>query len=715
MEHSRSASLNCMFSPKSIAVLGASASPAKIGGATIKFIKTLGFSGAVYPINPTASEVGGLRTYPSMEAIGKPVDLAICALPAAATKAGVLSACEAGVKGIVIFSSGFAETGDNGRAAQERLLQIAKPRGVRLLGPNCLGFMNVREAVYATFSPAPSIGLARKGCIAVVSQSGAFGAYAYSLARERQLGLSYWITTGNEADLQMSDCVEWLAHEPQTSVIMCYMEGCRDGDRLKHAFKVAKAADKHIIITKVGRTAAGAAAAQSHTAALAGDDEIYNAVFRQHGVYRAATVEEFFHVGYALSIAPRTQRTSVGLLTVSGGVGALMADDAHDRGLEVSPMPEAAQAQLQTWVPFAGARNPVDITGQVTSEPDLLSRTAMLMLDYGGYGSLVAFLAAAGSAEAFWPAITETVRAVRTQHSDVVLVIVSILKPERREELERHGCLVFEDPSHAIRALGGLNFFRAHGKRELPLESLPNHSRVIPRSFNEAQALGFLRANGVPTVVFDIVHSEGEAAQVARSLGVPVAVKVLSADILHKTEVGGIKLNVSSPASAATAYREVTLAAQRARPDAVIDGAVVAAMAPKGIECILGVKRDPIFGPVVLFGFGGVLVEILKDVSLRIAPFGIDDARAMISELRARAVFEGVRGAPPADLEAIVAALISLSRLAAKYANEIESIDINPFLVLPRGQGAIALDAIIVPRTSLIVATSPAGDGQRRS
>ena len=389
--------LDLMFSPEAIAVLGASTSAAKIGGATVKFVLTLGYSGALYPINPTASEVQGLRAHASVKAIGKPVDLAICALPSGVAEAAVLEACEAGVRAIVIFSSGFAETGNAGSAAQERLLAIAKTHGVRLLGPNCLGFMNVHRSVYATFSPAPSVGLARKGPIGIVSQSGAFGAYAYSLARERGLGLSYWITTGNEVDLQLADCVEWLSRESQTSVIMCYMEGCRDGDRLKSAFEKARAADKHIVITKVGRTAAGAAAAQSHTAALAGDDQIYDALFRQYGVYRAATVEEFFHVGYTLSIAPQIRRPSVGLLTVSGGVGALMADDAADRGLDVSAMPRAAQAQLLSWVPFASPRNPVDVTGQVTSEPNLLSSAAMLMLESAGYGSLVAFLAAAGS------------------------------------------------------------------------------------------------------------------------------------------------------------------------------------------------------------------------------------------------------------------------------------------------------------------------------
>ena len=695
-------SLDLMFSPSSIAVLGASASPAKIGGSTVKFIRSLGYSGAVYPINPKTSQIQGLQAYPSVTAIGRPVDLAICAIPSAVTEAAVAEACEAGVKSIVIFSSGFAETGDSGRAAQERLLKTAESHGVRLLGPNCLGFMNVNECIYATFSPAPSVGLARSGPIGMVSQSGAFGAYAYSLARERGLGLSHWITTGNEVDIQLSDCIEWLATEPRTSVIMCYMEGCRDGDRLKHAFEAARTAGKHIVVTKVGRTAAGAAAAQSHTAALAGDDEIYDAFFRQYGVYRAATIEEFFHVGYALSIAPRTQQPSVGLLTVSGGVGALMADDAEDRGLEIPPMPKAAQEQLLSWVPFAGVRNPVDITGQVTSEPDLLSRTAMLMLDSRRYGSLVVFLAAAGSSEAFWPAIEGTVRAIRAQHPDAALAVVSILKPERRAQLEQLGCLIFEDPSNAVRAVAALDFFRAERESKVvpKLSGNQHDARLLAGSLNEAQALDFLRTHGVPTVAFDIARSEEEAARIATTLSVPVAVKVLSADIMHKTEVGGIKLNVSSPADAAAAYREVTNAARMAQPDAVIDGAIVAAMAPKGIECILGVKRDPIFGPVVLFGLGGVLVEVLKDVSLRVAPFGTDEAQAMVNQLRARAILEGARGAPRADIDVVVRALLALSDLATMYADEIDSIDINPFLVLPEGKGAMALDAVIVPRNN---------------
>ncbi|WP_174543718.1 CoA-binding protein, partial [Variovorax boronicumulans] len=325
---SQAESLSALFAPRAIAVVGASSNAQKIGGIPVDYQRRFGFEGALYPVNPNADRIQDLPAYPSLRAIGQPVDLAILAVPSALVDGALDDAIAAGVKGVVLFSSGFAEVGAEGAAAQARLGDKARAAGVRLVGPNCLGFMNIARHVYATFSPAPGVGRVMPGRIGLVSQSGAFGAYAYAMARARGVGLSLWATTGNEADVQVADCLAWLAQDPDTDVIMAYMEGCRDGPRLRAALALAQANGKPVVMVKVGRTALGAEAAASHTAALAGDDAVYDAVFRQYGVLRARNLTEFFDLAHSAAVAGRPRDRSIGLFTLSGGVGALMADEA---------------------------------------------------------------------------------------------------------------------------------------------------------------------------------------------------------------------------------------------------------------------------------------------------------------------------------------------------------------------------------------------------
>jgi len=366
--------LSRLFQPRSVAVIGASAAPHKIGAIPVGHMLQHGYAGKIYPINPKATEVQGLRAYPDIASIGEPVDMVIVAVPAALAGAALEEAARAGAGSAVVFSSGYAEVGEEGAAAQRELAALAQRYDMPILGPNCLGFMNIREKLHATFSLAPSVGPVKTGHVGMVTQSGAFGGYAYSLARERGLGLSYWMTTGNQCNVDVADCIEWLADDPDTRVIMAYLEGCSDVAALQRALQRADAAGKPVVLTKVGRTAAGARAALAHTATVAGDDAVYDALFQQCGAIRAMSIEEFFNIGYALSVVPhRPAGNRLGVLTLSGGVGALMADDAGDAGLTLPELPVAAQQALIARVPFAGPRNPVDITGQATSEPDLLA------------------------------------------------------------------------------------------------------------------------------------------------------------------------------------------------------------------------------------------------------------------------------------------------------------------------------------------------------
>lgn len=694
----QNASLTALFAPRSIAVVGASTSAQKIGGIPVDYQRRFGFDGAVYPVNPNADRIQDLPAWPSLRAIGQPVDLAILAVPSPLVDAAFDDAVAAGVKGVVLFSSGFAEIGDAGAAAQARLGDKARAAGVRLIGPNCLGFMNVARNVYATFSPAPNVGRVAPGRIGLVSQSGAFGAYAYAMARERGVGLSLWATTGNEADVQLADCLAWLAQDPGTDVIMAYMEGCRDGPRLRAALALAQAAGKPVVMVKVGSTALGAQAAASHTAALAGDDAVYDAVFRRYGVLRARTLTEFFDLAHSAAVAGRPRDRSIGLFTLSGGVGALMADDASAQGLDVRPLSDSAQNRLRDWVPFAAPRNPVDITGQVTNDMTLMERTARVMLDDQGFASWMGFLAAGGASDAFWPVLRSLVASLRAAYPDTLLAVSTLLAPARRAELEAMRCLVFADPSDGIRTIAALAGLPRAGAAVEPADSAGSPIAIGPGTLSEPAALALLADAGVPVVDHRHVHSADAAAAAAEALGGPVAVKIASAAIAHKSDVGGVVLGAQGAAQVRAAFECTRDQARAARPDAPLDGALVARMVTgAGVECIAGVHRDPVFGPVLMFGLGGIHVETLRDVALRPLPLVPGDAQAMVRELRAFAILNGARGRPPVDLDAIADTLNALAAFAMRAGASLASAEINPLIARPRADGGcVAVDALIV-------------------
>jgi acyl-CoA synthetase (NDP forming) len=686
-------SLDSLFRPKSIAVIGASGTPTKIGGVPIAHLKRYGFRGEIFPINPQYETVQDLSAYKSIKDVGKEIDLAIVAVPAAVALDALKEAADAKVKSIVLFTSGFAEVGEVGAKAQLQIAELSRKSGMRILGPNCLGVMSGASAVYATFSPVAATGIAKVGSIGLVSQSGAFGGFAYSLARERGLGLSHWVTTGNEVDVELADCLDWLVDDDATKVILAYMEGCRDGAKLLRALEKARAAKKPVVIVKVGRTELGAAAAASHTAALAGADAIYDAVFKQYGVWRAGTIEEAFDVAYAVSVAGVARGKSIGMLTASGGAGVLMADAAASLGLDARPMPEAAQKQILARVAFASARNPVDVTGQITSDHELMPLAYRLMLEDGDYDSLVVFQSAAGLS-ARGPELVQQAVDMRAKHPDRVIAVSSLFTPELHQKLDEGRVLAFADPSRAVRAIAALASY-ATNAAPAKVAALPKVE--LPRgTLSEAGALASLKAAGIPVIPHRVAINAGDAMAAAEELGFPVVAKIVSPDILHKTEIGGVVLNLQNKDQVAKAFDDLMSRAKAAKPQAKIEGVLIAPMIKGGVECILGVQRDPVFGPVVMFGLGGVLVEALRDVSFRLAPFDKAEAHRMIDSIKARAVLDGWRGAPAADIDALADALVALSRFAAAAGEKLESIDINPFVAMPTGKGAMALDAVLV-------------------
>ena len=452
-----------LLCPDSVAIIGASDDPSRIGGRPLRYLLEAGFEGAIYPVNPKYETIQGQPAYPSVKAIPDRVTFALIAVPAAATVNAVQECADKGVRVAVIFSSGFAETGGLGRRLQEQLRAIAQASGMRLLGPNCLGIFNASHRFFITFTATLDQGLpAPGGRLAIVSQSGAYGSHVYILASNKGLAINYWITTGNESDIHVAECLLWLADEPNTDVIIVYAEGIRDGAQLRAAFARAHANRKPIIFMKVGHSEIGAQAVASHTASLAGADAVYDAVFRQYGVYRAHSTEELLDIAYACSRGIFPTGHKVGLITISGGVGVQMADAAADCGLDVTPMPANAQAELQQLLPFAATQNPVDITAQAFNDISLVGKNLELMLQHGNYDGIVAFFTAVAGSPYLAPRLSATLNNAYRRFPERLLLLSIIADTAICRRYEEQGYLVFEDPTRAISALKAVCDFGRH-------------------------------------------------------------------------------------------------------------------------------------------------------------------------------------------------------------------------------------------------------------
>ena len=688
--------LTPLLNPGSVAIIGASDNPARIGGRPLHYMLEARFSGRIYPVNPNRESVQGLPAIASITDVPEPVDTAIIAVPAPAVVDTAEACAAADVKAAIIFSAGFAEMSDDGRRLQDALTAIARTTPMRIVGPNCLGVYNSALGFFGTFTSTIEGGRPTPGRVGLVSQSGAYGSHLSLVATLRGIGIRFWITTGNECDVDVAETIGWLARQPDISVIVAYAEGVRDRDRLFASLALARERGKPVIFQKVGRTEVGAAAARSHTAALAGADAVYDGVFRQYGVHRARDAEEMLDIAYAATFGTFPASRRIGLMTLSGGVGVQMADEAVERGLEVTPMSDAAQARLKTLLPYASPRNPVDITAQAFNDLTLVATNLDMMLAEGTYDAIVAFFTFVAAAKAMVGPISETLRAAKRRHPDCLLVLSIVGPPDIVRHYEETGCPVFEDPSRAVRVVDALSRFSEAFARHTSVPVVPPAATPLPAPpIGEYAAKRILAEAGLPVVEEHLCGTADEAVSAATRLGFPVALKVASPDILHKTEVGGVELGLLAADDVARAFAAVTGRARLARPDARITDVLVSRMVTGGVETILGVQNDPTFGPVVMFGLGGIFVETLKDVAFRVAPFEDDEAHRMMRELKGFALLDGVRGHPRSDLDALAAALAALSRFAAAHAETLESAELNPVIVFAEGQGLVALDALI--------------------
>lgn len=691
--------LDPLFCPASIAVIGASSDPRKIGGRPIAYMLRSGFAGRILPINPKQSEIQGLPAFVSLAAVGHPVDQVIIAVAGALVEQAVEEALAQNARSIVVFSSGFGEIDEEGKRAQERMARRCRDAGVQLIGPNCIGIFSTRSAMYSTFMSALEHEMFEPGNVGIVSQSGAIGSYLYGLAGDRGVRFSHFAATGNEAGVDVADCIEWMAQDPHTRVILAYLEGCGNGERLRRALQTARARRKPVIVMKVGSSAQGAAAAASHTGSLAGADQMFDSIFAECGAWRAQTMQELVDLAYACSISALPLGNRLGVITPSGGVGVIAADACEQAGLVLPHLPPALQQQVKDIVPYASGVNPVDTTGQVLSDRQLFNRIMKIVFDFDGFDSILSFNASIGKSAGEWAKVREDLFALRRQHPQRLVALSMRATPEVVRELEAQNILYFSDPAVATRTIGALTWLGA-AQRAAALETTEAAAQVRPMPalpagvLGEAAARTLLEAAGLPFAPQRVAANAEQAMQAAEELGFPVVMKVLSPDIAHKSDVGGVVLNLASREAVLTAWSAMMARVRGHCPQADIQGAVLSPMISGGTETVLGMVNDPVFGPMMMFGLGGIFVEIFQDVKFHSAPLDLPQAQAMIAAIKGFPLLDGARGKAPADLDCLARALVTLSQFAAAHADSLASVEINPFIALP--QGGYAVDALII-------------------
>jgi acyl-CoA synthetase (NDP forming) len=691
--------------PRSIAIIGASQDATKIGGRPVELLRRYGYAGEIYPVNPKASVVQGFQAYASLAEVPQAPDLAIIAVDAEKAPDAVEQCAARGVRSVVVFSSGFAELGEKGRTMQERLRTATRRGGMRLLGPNCLGAVSIAEKSIATFSIVLEHGMPSAGSLGIVSQSGNLGSFTMRLASDRGAGVSRFITTGNECDIDIADGIAWLARDSATKVILCCLETCRDAGRLIAALEEARDAGKPVIALKIGTSAAGQAAAASHTGAMAGSDAVFDALFARCGAVRVRSVDELIDLGQAASILlpdrlPRGSR--VAILAASGGFGVLLADAAQAAGLSIPELSEATQRQVLELVPFASARNPVDATAQMSSRPDLLQKILSAVVADDRCDAVVLPLPFSLHMPRLRSVYMEALRHIRERYPHRPVILCVDGPKDAVAELHAMGyptVASFDGCCATVAALARLQAITMGPTTdERPAEV--GRSALLPADAfrHEFGAKRALAEAGIPVLAERLARNADEAALAASAIGFPVVLKIASPDLPHKTEVGGVAIGIGSEAELRQAHAEMLERVARKAPSAVIDGVIVAPMAKGVAELILGSRTDPVFGPVVMVGLGGIFAEILQDTAVQMAPVSETQAMAMLRSLKAFAVLDGARGRPRADLGAAARAVAALSRFAAAHADTVSEIDVNPLLLKAEGEGAVALDALLVPR-----------------
>jgi len=700
--------LDSFFAPDSIALIGASRDQEKIPGRLLSMLRKNEYPGKIYPINPNYGDIDGLTCYKSIAEVGAPIDLAIIIIPARAVVGALEQCAAAGVKNAVIISSGFAEEGGDSAAMQDEIVAIAKRTGMRISGPNAEGFLSEVQKVAATFSPTvdvkpghiPLIATTRR--IAIVAQSGGIGFAIKHRAKALGVAISYCVSAGNESDLGAGEFLDYMVQDASTDVILLFIEGIRDVDKFLVAARRAAEMRKPVIVTKVGRSGAGERAAASHTASMAGWSAAYDAVFAKYGFIVSNDLDEAVTIAAVLTTNPLPKGDRVAVLTVSGGAGIWGADTVSLQGLKVPELSRPVQNQIKQWMPSYGAAgNPVDVTAQGVSSGGLQKSIELFGASDEVDATLVIMSFASETRQPFKEGELKPV--IARQSKPVVFYSYTLPSDFARRELAKSGVVVLSGLTHvgvAMRRLVEYANFRLAPQsdvRGLPARDITAH--LSAPTLSEFDSKSLLRDAGIAVPDETLVTArDGLDAAIVRA-GFPLVMKIQSRDIPHKSEAGGVRVNITAKGEAFMAYGALLDNARKHRPDAVIQGVLVGPMAKKGVEIIIGTLTDRIFGPMVMVGLGGITTELFRDVTYRPAPVSAEEASAMLAALKAAPLLNGFRGAAKADVAALSRLISEVSVLAAHHAKIISEIEINPVLVHPEGQGVTIVDALVVGRS----------------
>ena len=695
-----------LFTPRSIAVIGASQDLSSISGQPIAHLKAKGYAGKIYPVNPRYAEVAGLPCYPNLAALPETPDVAVVAVAAKRVPETMRELADRKVPYAVVLSSGYAEAGQEGRDAQGALARQAVEAGVQLVGPNCQGYMNIADGIPVGFG-APYGLTYRRGGVSLTSQSGAFGNSILMLANDEGLGFRRYVSTGNEAVITSLDLFESFLDDPGTKVIAGYVEGFKDAHRLIALGREALRKAKPIVVWKVGTSDAGAKAAASHTANLGGATALYRAAFRQAGIVEATDVGDMADCAKALLPGRLPKGNRIAIATISGGAGIAMADKSAEAGLVLPDLQAATIDGLRKVLPeYASIANPLDVTGSLLGDANLMTAT-LEALARDENVDMIGLALAAASGKLGNQLAKEIVRI--SEETGVPILVAWNADVSTNAEayriLDEAGIPRYQSPVRCARGAGALwQHARAKQRlaeidREAPLSishpSVKEQLRGRTGDLTEYDAKQVLAQYGIGVTGEALATNAEEAASLAAKLGFPVVMKIMSPDIPHKTEAGGVRIGVADAAQAKAVYDELVANARRFAPQARIDGVLVQEMVSGGTEVILGINNDPLFGPAIMAGLGGVYAEVLHDVSFRLAPITISEAHEMLRELRTFPILDGARGRPKCDVDELAATITRLSALALDLKDHVAELDVNPLFVLPSGKGVRAGDALI--------------------
>jgi acetyltransferase len=700
--------LDSFFAPASIALIGASRDLEKIPGRLLSMLRKNDFPGKLYPINPNYGDIDGLKCYPTIADVGQPIDLAVVIIPARAVLGALEQCATVGVKNAVIISSGFAEEGGDSAAMQDAIVALAKRTGMRISGPNAEGFYSEVQKVAATFSPTVDVKpdhvplVATRRRIGIVAQSGGIGFAIKHRAKALGVAISYVVSAGNESDLGAGEFLEYMVQDASTDVILLFIEGIRDVDKFVAAARRAAEIGKPVIVTKVGRSGAGERAAASHTASMAGWSAAYDAVFAKYGFIVSNDLDEAVTIAAVLATNPMPKGDRVAVLTVSGGAGIWGADTVSLQGLQVPELSATIQADIMKLLPsYGSARNPIDVTAQGVHSGGL--QRSIDLLDASDEIDAILVVQSFSSDTRMPFKLAELKPVIDAQRKPIVFYSYTLPSDFARRELAKSGVVVLSGLTHvgvAMRQMVERARFKLAPEIKIaasPRRDLSKHLKSAVLS--EADSKALLREAGI-ALPDEVLVSEKSAldAAIARA-GFPLVMKIQSPDIPHKSEVGGVRVNIATKGEVFLAFEALLDNARKHRPDAAIQGVLVGPMAKKGVEIIIGTMLDATFGPMIMVGLGGITTELFRDVIYRPAPVSAAEAAAMLAELKAAPLLNGFRGAAKADIPALSQLIAQVSLLAAVYRDRISEIEINPVLVHPQGQGVTVVDALVVRKT----------------